>query len=97
MVGEPLGGHRRGHQHHRDVGGDALLGLVAQRVAQLVGLVDRDDHRRRRQLGDPRQRVGAKVDDDLEAIGPQLLFEQGPELGIGVDQQDTALAHLGSP
>ncbi|MCB9570603.1 MAG: hypothetical protein H6709_00785 [Kofleriaceae bacterium] len=95
VVGEALGRHRRGHQDHRDRRGDALLGLVAQRVADLVGLVDGDDDQRRLELRHPGQDValGRAGRDDLEAVGTELVLEQLVERAVGVDEQDAAMAH----
>ncbi|MBK7071139.1 MAG: hypothetical protein IPH44_02450 [Myxococcales bacterium] len=82
-----------GDQHHRQVGGHALLGLVERRVALLVGFVDGDHHRDHAELGDLGQRVGGGVLHDLEPVGPQLAAEQGVELAVRIDKQDLALAH----
>jgi hypothetical protein len=48
---ERVGRDAAGHEHHRHVGGDALLGLVERRVALLVGLVDGDHHGDDAELG----------------------------------------------
>jgi hypothetical protein len=92
VPGEARRRHRRGRQDHRQVGRHALLGLVAQRVPDLVGLVDRDDDHQRLELGHLGEDVGVgrAGHHDLDAVRAELVDEQAVEYAVVVDEQDAS-------
>ena len=94
VVVETRRGHRSGGQDDRDRLGNPFLGLVAQRVADFVRQIDRDYDQLRTDLFDLPQRVVAVVcDNDFEAVGVQVREKKLVELGIVVDEQETACIH----
>ena len=87
--------HRARDQHHRHVTRRPLLRLVAQRVADLVRQLDRDEDERRVELVDlsPAGCDGSGGVSTANPWGPSRFSRSCWKFRIAVDEQQTASAH----